>query len=321
LFCVSPKEKMFGDNMRATAISHGAATIINAIATGKGAAFGIGLWTKATVELNKTGKIDAVITDHPKEDTKLLELCVKKTLSHFKIRGGAKIITESNIPIARGLKSSSTAANAAVLATVGAIAKGYGEIQEERLGKIRSEQVIEINGKIVTPVEIINIGVDAAIDAKVTITGAFDDASASFLSGFVVTDNKERKILRQGDMENLDVLIFVPERKTYTKNFKVKSTRVIANEVEIAWNEALKGNLYTALTLNGLLYSSALKENTKITLEALRAGAIASGLSGTGPAVVALSRNGTGKIKKAWKEFDGNIIETKINNERARVLK
>ena len=37
---------------RAEAISHGAATIINAIATGKGAAVGVDLWTKATVKLN-----------------------------------------------------------------------------------------------------------------------------------------------------------------------------------------------------------------------------------------------------------------------------
>ena len=39
--------------MQATAVSHGAATIINAIATGKGAGFGIGLETKATVKLNR----------------------------------------------------------------------------------------------------------------------------------------------------------------------------------------------------------------------------------------------------------------------------
>ncbi|MEJ2241996.1 MAG: shikimate kinase, partial [Candidatus Bathyarchaeota archaeon] len=36
---------------KAEAISHGAATIINAIATGKGAAVGVDLWTKATVIL------------------------------------------------------------------------------------------------------------------------------------------------------------------------------------------------------------------------------------------------------------------------------
>ncbi|MEJ2280506.1 MAG: hypothetical protein P8X97_01085 [Candidatus Bathyarchaeota archaeon] len=36
-------------NAKAEAISHGAATIINAIATGKGAAIGVDLWTKATL--------------------------------------------------------------------------------------------------------------------------------------------------------------------------------------------------------------------------------------------------------------------------------
>ena len=36
---------------KAVAIAHGAATIVNAIALGKGAAFGVDLWTKAEVKL------------------------------------------------------------------------------------------------------------------------------------------------------------------------------------------------------------------------------------------------------------------------------
>ena len=36
-----------------TAIAHGAITVINAIATGKGAALGVDLWTKAYVRLTK----------------------------------------------------------------------------------------------------------------------------------------------------------------------------------------------------------------------------------------------------------------------------
>jgi shikimate kinase len=40
-------------------LSHGAATIVNAIATGKGAAFGVDLRTEAWVELNDSGNVDA----------------------------------------------------------------------------------------------------------------------------------------------------------------------------------------------------------------------------------------------------------------------
>ena len=107
--------------MKTTAISHGAVTLVNAIATGKGAAFGISLETKATVELNDTGKISAKIKNFPDEDTKLIELCAKKVLEFLGADYGVDIETESNIPPARGLKSSSAAANAAVLAVAGAI--------------------------------------------------------------------------------------------------------------------------------------------------------------------------------------------------------
>ena len=36
---------------KATAIAHGAATIVNAIGLGKGSAFGVDLWTKAEVKI------------------------------------------------------------------------------------------------------------------------------------------------------------------------------------------------------------------------------------------------------------------------------
>jgi shikimate kinase len=79
--------------------------------------------------------------------------------------------------------------------------------------------------------------------------------------------------------------------------------------------------LYTALTLNGLLHAAALNYNQEIPLAALNAGAIAAGVSGKGPAVVALTRGSTSKIKKAWKRFGFKIIEAKTNNEPACIVK
>jgi len=287
--------------MKTTAICHGSATIINAIATGKGAAFGIELWTKAAIELDDSGKIDGKIKDAPGEDTTLIELCARKVLDHFNADYGAKIETESSIPIARGLKSSSTAANAVVLGIYGALAE--------------KEDIREADD-----LALINLGIDAAIDAKVTITGAFDDASSAYFGGYVVTDNTERKILKGGDMETLDVLIFVPEEKTYTHSVDVKRMKLLEREVEIAWNEALKGNLYAALTLNGLLYSATTNNDPDIALEALNAGAIAAGLSGTGPAVAALAKERVDEIRDAWQAFDGDVIKTEVNNEKAHIV-
>lgn len=308
--------------MQATAVSHGAATIINAIATGKGAGFGIDLETKATVKLNDSGKFTGKIKEAPVENTKLIELCAKKVLEYFGLDYGAEIITESNIPIARGLKSSSTAANAVVLATAGAIARGkHGRIKKIRVVKGVLEQQIFINNQLIVPDLLVNLGVEAAIEAKVTITGAYDDASASFLGGFVVTDNVNRKILRSGDFENLNVLIFVPEEKTYTHEVNVERMKLLSREVNIAWDEALKGNLYTAMTLNGVIYSATTGNSPEIALSALNAGAVGAGLSGTGPAVAAVARdNNIDKIQSAWEQFGGGVITAKVNNEIARVL-
>jgi len=38
-------------------------------------------------------------------------------------------------------------------------------------------------------IEILNVGVDASIETKVSLTGAYDDACACYYGGFVVTDN------------------------------------------------------------------------------------------------------------------------------------
>ena len=73
----------------------------------------------------------------------------------------------------KGLKSSSAAANAVALASTAAL------------------------GKHLDDLELVKLGVDAAFDAKVTVTGAFDDACASYFGGIVVTDNLNRKIIKQ----------------------------------------------------------------------------------------------------------------------------
>jgi len=286
---------------KAEAISHGAATIVNAIATGKGAAVGVDLWTKARVQLtDKAGTIEGNIVSDPTENPVLIEKTVSKVLEHFNLKDkfGAKVGTWSNIPIARGLKSSSVAANAITLATVAALDKTLDDLA------------------------ILNLGVDAAIEAKVTITGAFDDACASYFGGVVVTDNLERKIVKQFKIdENLTVLFYVPTKKVYTSGSDVQRMRTMASLVKTAYKQAVKGNFWSALTLNGLIYSSALGHNPSIAIDALAAGALAAGLSGTGPAVTAIvSGEKIDRVKDAWQVYEGEILQARLNHEKARVV-
>ncbi len=286
---------------KAEAISHGAATIINAIATGKGAAIGVDLWTKARVKLtDEPGIIENTIVSDPTEKPVLIEKTVGRVLKHFNLeeKFGAKVETWSNIPIARGLKSSSAAGNAIALATVAALDKKLDDVT------------------------IVKLGVDGAIDARVTITGAFDDACASYFGGVVVTDNLKRRIVKRSEIaEDLAVLFYVPAKKTYTVSSDVGRMKGVASLVKIAYKEAVKGNHWVALTLNGLVYSSALGYNPSIAVDALMAGALAAGLSGTGPAVTAIVPDEKiDLVKDVWQTYEGDILEARVNHEKAKVV-
>jgi shikimate kinase len=288
--------------MKTTSVSYGAATIVNAIASGKGAAFGIGLSTRASVELDGSGVIKAKIKEAAGEDTSLMLACVRNVFSYFGVDYGAKVTTESNIPIARGLKSSSAAANAVVLAA--------------------TEAVLRENPKLRRPDDLVlvNLGVDAAIEAGVTITGAFDDAAAAYFGGYVVADNSKRKIMRLGRMKQYKVVLFVPEKKSYTAKVDVARTKLLSKEVLGAWKLSLDGDILSAMRLNGILYSAVLGHDPNIALAALEAGAVSAGLCGKGPAVAALVDGSPGKVKSAWKAFSGDVLVTETSNKRARVL-
>jgi shikimate kinase len=286
---------------KASAVAHGAATIVNAIALKKGAAFGVDLWTKAEVELTNEAKLFEVeITSDPNESALLVQRTVSRVLAHFGLDKylGAKVRTSSNIPTARGLKSSSVAANATALATVAALEKQLKDL------------------------EIVKIGVEAAFDAKCTITGAFDDACASYFGDAVVTDNLNRQILKQLPLpKDLVVLFHVPPQKAYTINSDVARLQTVKPLVRVAFEKALEGKIWEALTLNGIVYSAASNQNTTIAIDALAAGAIAAGLCGKGPAVTAVTTKDTAdKVKVALEKYKGKVIVAHPNSEKAKVL-
>jgi shikimate kinase len=94
----------------------------------------------------------------------------------------------------------------------------------------------------------------------------------------------------------------------------------VATLVKTAYKEALKGKVWSALTLNGLLYSSALGYNPSIALDALLAGALAAGLSGKGPSVTAVvPKEKVDSVKDAWQPYEGDILQAKVNHEKAKV--
>lgn len=278
----------------------GSATVVNAIATGKGAAFGVELGVRSKVELTKgSGKITGRLIGGRMESPKLIEICVRKVLKKFGLNRtyDARVETSSEIPIAVGLSSSSAAANAAVLATFAALGR-------------RPQQKL-----------VLDLGIDAAFEAGVTITGALDDAAASLYGCGVVTDNIKRRILRRFKVDpKLKVLIYMPPGRSYTSKVNRARLGAIRSGVEVAHNMALRGKVWGALTLNGLLYSNALGQDPLPALEAMARGAIAAGITGTGTATVAVAKLAAASaIERAWRARPGKVIITKPAVKGAQV--
>ncbi|ADC47526.1 shikimate kinase AroK [Methanobrevibacter ruminantium M1] len=296
--------------------SPGSATVINAISTGFGSAFGIDLNITCEAEFSSQG-IDC--SSDLGVDPNLMNICVKSVLSHYNIGKdlsqddllndldfgngeGIKIRTKSNLPLGSGLSSSSALSNSVVMATAGLISD-------------------EFFLKPLSDFEMINLGIDASLEAGVTITGAFDDASASFFGGLTITDNMERKILHQEKLPEYDILVFMPDKESLSGSSDVNRMKLVGSYVKMAFEEAMNKRYLKALTLNGLLYGTALNFDNNIALDALSAGALASGLSGTGSSFVAIVEEDTiDDVKDAWASFDGNVIETKVNNEGTRFI-
>jgi shikimate kinase len=281
--------------------SPGSATVINAIATGCGAAFGIQLYVSAEARLKDSG---VKCLAEGVKDTSLMEICAHKILDRFQLDTGIYLKTTYTLPVASGLSSSSATSNAVVMATLDVLFR---------------EGLIEKD--ILSPMEILKMGVDASLEAGVTITGALDDASASFFGGLSLTNNPAGEIIRRENMEGQNILIYMPHRKSPTAQSNVARMKLLAPWVKMAFKEALQGDLYGALTLNGLLYCAALGFKPIIALEALEAGARAAGLSGTGPSFVALAGDDEAdQVEEVWKAYPGRVIRTEVDNQGTRVI-
>ena len=282
--------------------SPGSATIINAIATGFGSAFGIGLDIRCEAKSISKG---IECANDVGADTKLMELCVQKVFNHYDIGGedfGISLKTKSSLPMASGLSSSSASSNAIVKVTSQIIAEEFGL-------------------KPLTDLETINMAIDASLDAGVTITGSFDDATASYFGGVVVTDNRNRKFIIKERMDEHDILIYMPDFHSKSGDSDVERMRVMAPLVETAYDFASRMDYFRAINLNGLIYASALGFDSAIAIDALQAGASASGLSGTGSAFFAVvDEDSTGSVQDAWSKYDGQVIETVTDNDGCCLL-
>ena len=301
--------------MKGVAAAPGAGTVLNALATHTGAAFGIDVDTTATVELDSSDGVDGEIAAAPDGDTRLIERCVELTTDRFGDGEGGTVRTESEVPMAAGLKSSSAAANATILATLEALGVDVVDPTGER--ELDGEPAATGDAEI-TALDACRIGVEAARDVGVTITGAFDDAAASMTGDVVVTDNDTDELLARSTRA-WEVRVWTPPERAYRADADVDRCQDIAEMAELVEELALAGRFGEAMTVNGLAYSAALGFSTEPAVEAM-GHAEGVSLSGTGPSVVAVGDSEPlAAVREQWAARDGQLIETSTRTQGARI--
>ena len=273
---------------------HGAVSIVNAIATGKGSALGISLKVTAEVEYQK-GRGMRVITGRNGDD-ELIKNIIQKTIPKQIIESNMITIkVDSEIPIGYGLKSSSAVSNAVALAC--------SQIEKE---------------DDVNDYAILEVAVRSSLEAKVSLTGAYDDATACYFGGFTVTDNYSRRLFRRERApENLYAIILLPSN---TSRGDVCKLRNLSDIFIDAFRFAESGQYWKAMKLNGVLASAALSSSYIPVMVAMEHGALSASISGNGPSIAAVGyEDAVEPIVDALSKFEGKIIVSKVNNEKANV--
>jgi shikimate kinase len=273
---------------------HGAVSLVSAIANKKGATLGISLKVEAIVETFE-GKGIVIQSENRSLSSRLINKTIEKIVLKKDLEKNKIVITlTSEIPTGYGLKSSSAISSVVALACA--------KIFKPKL----------------TDKQILLAGVEASIETKVSITGAYDDACSCYYGGFNVTDNgKRNRTYFEKAPSNLIAVIFIPKNR---KRGNLKKLKILSAIFNNAWKLAGSRKYLEAMTINGLATSSILNSDPKIIVDLIEKGALGASVSGNGPSIAAIvKKENESSVKKVFGELEGKIIVSKINNKKAEV--
>ena len=276
------------------AVMHGAVSIVNAIATGKGATLGISLQVEAVIEAT-TGTGIFYENKESSRSSRLIRSVIEKAGTKNALQNSKLTISlKSEIPSGYGLKSSSAISSVVSLACA----------------KLFKPQINDF--------EVLRHGVEASIESKVSITGAFDDACGCYFGGFVVTDNYNQKIVKsEKASEDLAAVIFIPRSR---KRGNIRKLKVLDGVFAQAWTLASNSDYWNAMLLNGLATSTILHSDPRILTDVVEAGALAASVSGNGPAIAAIAKKeSVSSVRRAFSSLNGTTMVSPINNQKAEV--
>jgi shikimate kinase len=268
--------------------SGGAGTVVNAMATGNGIAFGLRFDVTAAVRPSEMTLVMSNGESLQEPEDQLVRECLALVEEEAQREEPLNVDITSPIPPRRGLKSSSAVA----VAVLDAASQHFGiEPKDARL---------------------LDWAATAGIKSRTSRTGAYDDAAACRLGGLVFTDNAKRKILKQDRLpDHLVALIHLPEGETPSGRFLDADMRSLEEPVGRALKLARKGKIREAMLTNTLAYANVFDVDTTFTRRSLDMDAWAAGLSGTGPAQIALVAPDRAKaFSKEW----GKLMKVELNH-------
>ncbi len=264
--------------------ARGGVSILHALGTGKGCSVGVNLLTRVKLVDKKSKNLQ--------DEHKLLDSVIKC----WKAEGfplpkeyGWDIFSE--VPIGQGLKSSSALACAAIKS-------------------LNSASWTNLND-----FEIIDLAVKAQKEAGCTITGSIDDTWGAIAEGWKLIDstkNASESVIIEGDIEH-SLCVLIAIRGNRKRDIKVNSFKEYNTLFDKALESIERREIFEALTTNGMGVAAANDDDEAIKICNLSIinGAIAAGITGSGPAICIICyEKEVEKLSDIIKRYDMDLIKT-----------
>lgn len=266
---------------------HGAATFVSGIGGLPSVVMGVALET--TVTLRRGDNTVRVRSAGEEEvDSSLVNVCLDYAKGIGLIDGRVSADVRSQIPPSRGMKSSSSVS----LAVLGA--------------------AFMLADRKFSDSALLRLSAELSIRAGVSVTGAYDDAAACHLGGVVYASNRGMRLHRCVSVrEGYSVLFCVPARRITKASLPVGEIMMHQSEMRANYRLASKGRLRDASISNTALFCSLLDIDPAPSADALAAGALISGLTGSGPAFFAVCTPSTEESVASSFKPHGRVLTTR----------
>ncbi|MFL2532492.1 MAG: hypothetical protein ACJ0HO_01830 [Candidatus Thalassarchaeum sp.] len=266
--------------------ANGGVSVLHAAGLGKGCSIGIELSTEVSLV---AGEAEVSSDEHGILDS-VMAVWIE---SGYPQPGDTGWRVSSEVPIGQGLKSSAALACAAAMA------------------------LNEASWTALSDFDIVDIAVAAQRRAGCTITGSMDDAWAAISPGWKLVDpiqSSRDSVLLEGDIdEGLTVLIALRgSRSAEVQSDSFSNQRKI---FERAMASLSSGSVLSAMSANGMAVAAATgdDEALRICNSVIARGAIAAGVSGSGPAIaIVCYEQGVEQLTDFLTDSDMRVIHSRF---------